>query len=61
MAQTQGSTAERIFGSVDAQKLRSCMTLFLRAAPVEPVFSKVLGLFFDGVPDRKTDELLDIT
>jgi uncharacterized protein (DUF1810 family) len=61
VAQTEGSTAEQIFGSVDAQKLRSCMTLFLRAAPVEPVFSKVLGLFFDGIPDWKTDELLDIT
>ena len=61
VAQTQGSTAERIFGSIDAQKLQSSMTLFLRAAPTEPVFSKVLGLFYDGLPDRNTDQLLEYT
>ena len=61
VAQTQGSTAERIFGSIDAQKLQSSMTLFLRAAPTEPVFSKVLGLFYDGLPDRNTDRLLEYT
>jgi uncharacterized protein (DUF1810 family) len=59
VAQTQGSSAERIFGYVDALKLQSCMTLFLRAAPTEPVFSKVLGLFYDGLPDRNTDQLLE--
>ena len=61
VASTQGSTAEQIFGSVDARKLQSSMTLFLRAAPTESVFSKVLGLFFDGLPDRTTDQLLDRT
>ncbi|HEX7611856.1 MAG TPA: DUF1810 domain-containing protein, partial [Candidatus Limnocylindrales bacterium] len=35
---TEGRTAEQIFGSVDAMKLRSCMTLFHRAAPDETVF-----------------------
>jgi uncharacterized protein (DUF1810 family) len=51
--------AARIFGALDAQKLRSSMTLFLRAAPDEPLFAQVLGRFFDGVPDPATDRLLD--
>ena len=33
VSHTQGRSAEQIFGSIDAQKLRSSMTLFLRAAP----------------------------
>jgi uncharacterized protein (DUF1810 family) len=51
--------AARIFGALDAQKLRSSMTLFLRAAPDETLFAQVLGRFFDGVPDPATDRLLD--
>ena len=47
-----------IFGSVDAQKLRSCMTLFRRAAPDEPVFGAVLDRFFGGVADPATDHRL---
>jgi uncharacterized protein (DUF1810 family) len=61
VAETQGATAEQIFGSIDAQKLQSSMTLFLRAAPAEPVFSKVLGLFYDGLPDRETDHIVEHT
>ena len=51
-------TAEEIFGSVDARKLHSSMTLFLRAAPGETAFKQVLSRFFDGEPDPATDELL---
>jgi uncharacterized protein (DUF1810 family) len=51
-------TAEDIFGGVDARKLRSSMTLFLRAAPGENVFKTILARFFDGQPDPATDELL---
>lgn len=47
-----------IFGSVDAMKLRSSMTLFARAAPTEPLFAAVLARHFDGVPDAATDDLL---
>ncbi|MDR6505645.1 DUF1810 domain-containing protein [Arthrobacter oryzae] len=54
-----GLSAVRIFGGTDAQKLRSSMTLFLRAAPAEPVFQEVLDLFFDGSPDAATDRLLE--
>jgi uncharacterized protein (DUF1810 family) len=56
VAQTQGHTAEQIFGALDAQKLHSCVTLFLRAAPAEPVIGEVLAQYFDGQPDAATDE-----
>jgi uncharacterized protein (DUF1810 family) len=49
---------EAIFGSVDAMKLRSSMTLFLRAAPDEPVFQAVLDRHFGGEPDWQTDQIL---
>ena len=51
-----GRTAEQVFGEVDAVKLRSSMTLFMRAAPGEPVFGQVLGQYFDGVPDPATEQ-----
>ena len=51
-------TAEQIFGAIDALKLRSSMTLFLRADPDEPVFAQVLAQFFDGTPDEATDRRL---
>jgi uncharacterized protein (DUF1810 family) len=51
-------SAADILGGVDAKKLRSSMTLFLRAAPGETVFKTVLAQFFDGEPDPVTDELL---
>ena len=53
-----GRTAEEIFGAVDAQKLQSSMTLFMRALPDEPHFKQVLRLYFDGQPDPATDRLL---
>jgi len=58
VAATEGRTAEQIFGEIDAMKLRSSATLFLRAAPEEPVFGHVLGRFFDGAPDPATDRLI---
>jgi uncharacterized protein (DUF1810 family) len=53
-----GRSAEQIFGGLDAQKLRSSMTLFHRADPGEPVFAQVLSQYFDGQPDSATDRLL---
>ena len=53
-----GSSAVQVLGPVDAMKLRSCMTLFARADPDEPVFTGVLEKFFDGQPDTATDDLL---
>jgi uncharacterized protein (DUF1810 family) len=58
VARVNRQSAEQIFGTVDAQKLRSSMTLFMRAAPDEPVFGKVLERFFDGHPDAATDQRL---
>jgi Uncharacterized conserved protein len=55
---TRGRMAVEIFGSIDAMKLCSCMTLFHRAAPDERVFQDVLDRYFGGVPDPVTDELL---
>ena len=50
--------ADAVLGSTDAMKLRSSMTLFARAAPEQPVFTRVLDRYFDGRPDGATDRLL---
>lgn len=52
--------AEAIFGSIDAMKLRSSMTLFLRAAPDEQVFRYVLDRHFGGAADAMTDQILGL-
>jgi uncharacterized protein (DUF1810 family) len=54
----RGATAEEIFGSTDALKLRSCATLFHRAAPDEPLFARVLDRYYGGVADEATDARL---
>jgi uncharacterized protein (DUF1810 family) len=59
VADLAGVTAEDVFGSIDAVKLRSSMTLFARAAPQEPLFGAVLERYFDGQPDVATLVLLD--
>ncbi len=53
-----GHKADQIFGGLDAQKLRSSMTLFLRAAPGEAPSGTILRQYFGGVPDPVTDRLL---
>jgi uncharacterized protein (DUF1810 family) len=55
---TKGRTANEIFGELDALKVRSCMTLFVRAAPDEPLFQQVLDHYYEGIPDAATDALL---
>lgn len=50
--------AVSLLGSVDAQKLRSSMTLFARAAPEEPVFTAVLDRYFGGATDPATEARL---
>ena len=47
-----------VFGPVDAEKLRSSMTLFARAAPDQPVFRQVLDHYFDGAEDEATTSRL---
>ncbi|MGH9044629.1 MAG: DUF1810 domain-containing protein [Acidimicrobiales bacterium] len=51
-------TAVDIFGPIDAVKLRSSMTLFLRAEPQQTLFKAVIDEFFDGELDPLTDQLL---
>ena len=43
-----------VFGGVDAQKLRSSMTLFERADPGEPAFGAVLDRYYSGERDPAT-------
>jgi uncharacterized protein (DUF1810 family) len=50
--------AEAVFGSLDARKLHSSMTLFARADPDEPAFPAVLERHFGGRPDGATERLL---
>lgn len=49
--------ARAVFGSIDAMKLRSCMTLFDAVEP-KSVFNTVLMKFFDGKRDKKTLQIL---
>lgn len=41
---------EAVFGAVDAQKLRSSVTLFALLPLADPVFQQVLSAFFAGQP-----------
>ena len=57
MAQPNMS-ALNIFGTTDALKFRSCMTLFTQVAPEEAAFKEALTQFFDGKPDECTLKFL---
>ncbi|KFG88399.1 hypothetical protein BV98_003799 [Sphingobium herbicidovorans NBRC 16415] len=46
-----------VFGSIDAMKLRSSLTLFEAAAP-EPLFASSLDRWFGGVRDPATQHVL---
>ena len=54
LAALDGKSAEQILGSVDALKLRSSLTLFMAAAPDEPLFRDVLAKYFGGAADQLT-------
>lgn len=49
-----GRSAPDIFGTVDAAKFRSCMTLFGAVAADPAPFRQALGQYFDGAPDKAT-------
>lgn len=66
-AQTLTGLDERdpgtVMGSLDAMKLRSCMTLFLHAATLADhrvAFATVIDQFFGGQEDRETLVRLDL-
>jgi uncharacterized protein (DUF1810 family) len=48
-----GSSAEAVFGTVDAAKLRSSLTLFAEVS-VEPLFAAALDKWFGGQRDDAT-------
>ncbi len=50
----EGRTARQIFGPVDERKFLSSMTLFMTAAPDEPLFAQCLHKYFAGSPDIAT-------
>jgi uncharacterized protein (DUF1810 family) len=54
LLQLEGRSATAVFGDVDAMKLRSCLTLFIAAAPQEDVFRRCLERYFDGAADPLT-------
>ena len=54
----RGTSARRIFGDVDAMKVKSSMTLFDALSPGD-VFGEVLDAFFDGERDERTLALLE--
>ena len=49
------SDPKKIFGGMDAMKLRSSLTLFMRAAPEEALFADALRKFFAGAADPLTE------
>jgi uncharacterized protein (DUF1810 family) len=58
VAEAPADSVEALLGGIDAVKLRSSMTLFLRVAPEEPLFRRVLDRWFGGEEDPATLALL---
>ena len=54
----EGRSAVEIFGSIDALKFRSSMTLFASATPDNEIFRDALEKYFRGELDRLTLERL---
>ena len=50
----ENRTIEQIFGSIDAMKFRSSITLFAAIAPDTPVFRRALEKYFNGEADPIT-------
>jgi uncharacterized protein (DUF1810 family) len=46
--------AEAVLGSVDAMKLRSCLTLFAAVPDAPPIFADLLRGYFDGAACNTT-------
>ncbi len=53
----ENSSAEAVFGAIDAAKLRSSLTLFAEVS-AEPLFTAALDRWFDGLRDQATLRLL---
>lgn len=59
VTEVEGRSAHEILGSPDDMKFRSCLTLFTRAAPNDPVFTEALAKYFRGDLDQLTIERLE--
>lgn len=55
LLQNSNLSAEEIFGSLDAMKVKSCMTLFDAVSPGD-IFEEVLETFYNGTSDKTTLE-----
>ncbi|MBQ2952321.1 MAG: DUF1810 domain-containing protein [Clostridia bacterium] len=58
IAGLEGSDPLLLMGYPDNLKLCSCMTLFARVAPEEPLFRRVLEKYYGGQEDAQTLALL---
>ncbi|GAB2589056.1 DUF1810 domain-containing protein [Ramlibacter solisilvae] len=58
LLQLEGRTAHQVFGYPDELKLRSCLTLFDRAAGGAPLFARCLDKYYAGQPDAATLQLV---
>ncbi len=52
------TSADHIFGSLDAMKFRSSLTLFAEADPSDPIVEAALDRWFGGQKDERTLQLL---
>jgi len=52
------TSADRVFGDLDAMKFRSSLTLFAEANPSDPIIEAALDRWFGGRKDEKTLQLL---
>ena len=60
IAASRTATAYDFFASPDDMKVRSSMTLFMRADPGEPAFRAVIDRYYGGRVDPRTDEMLGL-
>ena len=58
LLQLHPTNAVEIFGTIDAMKLRSCLTLFAALSSHEAVFQECLQRYFGGAGDPVTLDLL---
>jgi uncharacterized protein (DUF1810 family) len=58
LADLSGRSAEQIFGSTDAMKFRSSMSLFASVSADGNIFEAALSKYYDGRPDQATLEIL---
>lgn len=56
--QLENTTAQEVFGSLDAMKLLSCMTLFNKVAS-DDLFQRVIVQYYQEMSDTTTMKMLD--